>query len=155
GRAAADNHYLGLAGHGSDVARAAQSAMRGELYKSSVGLNLQSILDRERLELLADRDGAGRAVEQRMENGGGLAEVELEQHGLDRSDRGRRQRERAEADRGERQRPDRLRGEFATQGHRLAVLLGLGGDVPQRPQQRGRERVESLGNALVAAVGGV
>jgi len=38
-------------------------------------LDLEPVLDRECLELLADRHGAGRAVDERLEHGGDLAGI--------------------------------------------------------------------------------
>ena len=70
-------------------------------------------------------------------------------------DRGRRQRQCAIAENGERQRADRLRGEFAAQRHRLAVLLRLVGDVLERAQHRRRQRIKALRHARIAAVGGI
>src|SRR5215813_11430654 len=69
------------------------------LGKICNGLDLQSLLGRERLELLANRDRAGRAVEQWIDQASRLAGIELQQHGLHRSDRGWGERQRAVADR--------------------------------------------------------
>ena len=82
--------------------------------------------------------------------------VEFEQHRLDRADRRRRQRQRRGSRGRQRQRADRLRGEFAAQRHRLAVLAA--------PCRRSSLSARSTGadsgskrsdDPRIAAVGGI
>src|SRR5262249_22905453 len=70
--------------------------------------NLQPLLGCKSFEPLADRQASARAVDKRLHQRCGLAGVKVEQHGLDRTDRGRGKRERAVADRDQCERPDRF-----------------------------------------------
>ncbi len=90
------------------------------------------MLRRERLKALANPHATRRTAQQTTQQGGRFADIELEQHGLDRADRGRRERKRAVTDREERERPDWFRGELAAQRHRLGVGTALVGAVGMR-----------------------
>src|SRR6185437_16825302 len=103
----------GRAGH-----RAGAGAMRSKLQALGRG---------ETLELVADRHAAYRFVQEWQDGALALAAVEVEEQRFDWADRRRRQRQRAVADNRQCQCADRLRGEFATQRHRLAVLFALVG----------------------------
>ena len=117
--------------------------------------NCNAFGSREGFQRVADRDAADRLRQRRQQHVGALLAVEIEQQRLDRADRGWRQRHRAIADNRQRHGADRLRGEFAAQRHRLAVLGCLVGDFLERAQHRRRQGIEQLRHPVIAAVGGI
>ncbi len=98
---------------------------------------------------------AGRArgaIEIVVEEGLQLVQRQFRQHRLDRTDRGRRHRDRAVAEADQRHRRDRFAGQFAAERHRRVVARAGVGDLLQHPQERHRQRVEAVGQLRVAAI---
>src|SRR5437588_12410815 len=88
----------------------ASSLVAGIMRKSS---ELETFGRREGLEPVADGNASDRAFYHRAQQRFDLAGVEVDQHGLDRSDRGGGEREQSIAQTDERQRSDRFRPQLA------------------------------------------